>query len=343
MTPDTDRDDDVNGSARGARTVGIVVNPTKISIAALRDAIEAVSEELPDDVTAQWYETTAEDPGTGMAREAVADGCDLIIAAGGDGTVRAVAETLAGSGIPLGIVPAGTGNLLARNLAMNTGDPRTALHVAFTGSPRAIDVGRLDVLREDGSVDRRRFLVMAGIGIDARMIDATDPVLKKRVGWLAYVSAILRVMRIRKTLRMTMSLDGARAHRLRCHTIMVGNCGTLQGDILLMPDASVDDGNFEVLVLRPTSILGWVQIFVKIIWENGVLRRTSLGPRVLGLAHEVRAMSYRTTRDIRLRSDTPHRLEIDGDVVGQAMAIHARVEHGGLNVIVPGTVLESRP
>ncbi|WP_312168657.1 diacylglycerol kinase family protein [Microbacterium sp.] len=333
---------EIDGTSSGeARIIGVVVNPTKIAAAALRRAIETVSGEISEAVTTRWYETTAEDPGTGMVRDAVADGCDLVIAAGGDGTVRAVAEALVGTGVPLGIVPAGTGNLLARNLAMNTGDSHAALMVALTGSPRAIDVGRVDVLRDDESVDRRCFLVMAGIGIDARMIDATDPVLKKRVGWLAYVSATLRVMRVRKTLSMTMSLDGARAHRVRCHTIMVGNCGTLQGDILLMPDASVDDGNFEVLVLRPTSILGWLQIVVKIFWENGVLRRASLGPRVLGLAHEVRAMSYRTTRDIRLRSDTPHRLEIDGDVIGQALALHAWVEHGDLTVIVPSRVAEA--
>lgn len=338
MTPDGDP---VNSGE--ARVVGIVVNPTKISAAVLHRAVRSVGDEMSEAVITRWYETTADDPGTGMARAAVADGCGLVIAAGGDGTVRAVAEGLVDTGVPLGIVPAGTGNLLARNLAMNTGDAHAALLVALTGMPRAIDVGRVEVLREDESVDRRCFLVMAGIGIDARMIDATDPVLKKRVGWLAYVAAMLRVLRMRRTLRMSLSLDGARAHRVRCNTIMVGNCGTLQGDILLMPDASVDDGSFEVLVLRPTSALGWAQILVKILWENGVLRRTGVAPRALGLAHEVRAMTYRTTRDIRLRSDAPHRLEIDGDVVGQALAVHAWVEHEALRVIVPNSDGHARP
>ena len=104
-----------------------------------------------------------------MARQAVAEKVDLVIGAGGDGTIRIVADGLAGTGIVMGLVSAGTGNLLARNLDLPL-DEAAALEVAFTGHTRSIDLVQVTV--DDGEPEH--FAVMAGIGVDAVIMDESD-------------------------------------------------------------------------------------------------------------------------------------------------------------------------
>ena len=117
------------------------------------------------------------------------------IAAGGDGTVRAVAEVLAGTAVPLALLPSGTGNLLARNLKLTLNDTADSLRTAFAGKQREIDVARIDIRRRDDSTDSHVFLVMAGTGLDAQIMDNTDDDVKKKVGWLAYAHALVVVLR----------------------------------------------------------------------------------------------------------------------------------------------------
>ena len=142
----------------------VVANPTKTDLETRRQvravcAAQGWAEPL-------WLETTVDDPGTGQAHEAIERGADVVLACGGDGTVRAVAEALAGTGVAMGLVPAGTGNLLARTI----GTPQevaAATRVALAGDDRKIDVGRV---RVDDEPDERVFLVMAGTGFDAAML-----------------------------------------------------------------------------------------------------------------------------------------------------------------------------
>src|SRR6185437_4669646 len=116
--------------------------------------------------------------------------------------------------------------------------------------------------------------------------------LKERHGWLAYVKAIGTVLRDKNQLRVRYQLDGERTHSARAHSVLIGNCGSLPANILLLPEAAVDDGELDIVVLRPEGFLGWLQIVVKIFWENGVLRRTTVGRRVMGADKAVRAMNY---------------------------------------------------
>ena len=115
----------------------------------------------------------------------------------------------------------------------------------------------------DGSRASHTFVVMAGIGLDARMIANTDPALKKRVGWLAYVQGIARSLRGGNNLRLRFRLNGEAARPLRVNTLLIGNCGLLTGNILLLPEAAVDDGVFDIVALRPNGFFGWVQIGFK--------------------------------------------------------------------------------
>ncbi len=145
------------------RRIGIVWNPAKTE----KDDLVAA---LPDDpdLSVSWYETEEDDPGKSAAEQAIADGAEVVIAAGGDGTVRAVAGHLAetGANVDLGIVPLGTGNLLARNLEVPLNDLEAAMDRAITGTPQSIDMGWVEItlprrqrapaLRRHGRLRHRR-------------------------------------------------------------------------------------------------------------------------------------------------------------------------------------------
>ncbi|MGH1525541.1 diacylglycerol/lipid kinase family protein [Leifsonia sp. L25] len=312
----------------------IVVNPVKTDPERLREALAAAERRHGWEDTL-WLETTAEDPGTGQTRQAMEEGVDVVIAAGGDGTVRTVAEELRGTDTPLALLPSGTGNLLARNLSLTLDDVEHALDTAFDGTERAIDVGIAELRDGRDGTERRAFLVMAGLGMDAQMIAATDEDLKAKAGWLAYVHAIGKVLRDKNELRLRYQLDGGRAHTMHAHTVMIGNCGSLQADILLLPDAAMDDGILDIVVLRPEDVLGWLRIAVKIFWENGVLRRTTVGRRFLRDDHEVHAMNYLKGKEIVLTSNRPEQVELDGDLFGEVSSMRVRIDPGALRVRVP--------
>ncbi|MEY9851848.1 diacylglycerol kinase (ATP) [Leifsonia sp. EB41] len=312
----------------------IVVNPVKTDPERLREALAAAERRHGWEETL-WLETTEDDPGTGQTRQALEQGVDVVIAAGGDGTVRTVAEELRGGDTALALLPSGTGNLLARNLSLTLDDVEHALDTAFDGADRAIDVGLAELRDGRDGTERRAFLVMAGLGIDAKMIAETDDDLKAKAGWIAYVEAMGRVLRDKNVLRVRYQLDGGRPHTLRAHTVIVGNCGSLQADILLLPDAAVDDGILDIVVLRPESIMGWARIVVKIFWENGVLRRTSVGRRLMRDDREVHAMNYLKGKEFVLTSSRPEQVELDGDLFGEVSSMRVRVDPGALRVRVP--------
>ena len=309
-------------------------NPTKVDLAALQ-AVVAAAEINADWGRSLWFETTQADPGVGQARQALGQGADVVMAAGGDGTVRAVAEALRGTGIPLGLLPSGTGNLLARNLDLTLDDLEHAVTTAFTGNDRPIDVGSVEAERADGTRETNTFLVMAGVGLDAVMAANTNAELKKKVGWLAYVDPIVRSLMGSNRVRMRFSVDGSPIRTMTAHTVLVGNCGSLPGNILLLPDAAVDDGIFDVVALRPKGVIGWVQIWVKIVWENGVLRRSAVGRKLMSLTKEVRTLRYVKGKKFVARLSRPEEYELDGDPFGQAIALRAVVDHLGLVVKVP--------
>lgn len=310
----------------------LVYNPVKIDEQAVRASLTSLEQELGWAETL-WLETSVEDPGQGPAREALEAGVDVVLAAGGDGTVRAVAESLRGSGTPLGLLPSGTGNLLARNLNLGLDDVDRSLRVALTGQDRAIDAAVMTIRREDGSRSEHTFVVMAGMGMDARMLSETDDDLKKKAGWLAYVQAIGRVMKDPNELKFRFRLDEHSPKHVRAHTIIVGNCGTLPANILLLPEAAVDDGVLDIVVLRPSSLLGWVQALTKIVWENGVLRRLPGGKNLP--KSTVQALVYSTGKELDLRLDHPEEVELDGDPFGHAIGVRVKVDPGALVVRVP--------
>src|SRR6185437_5140689 len=187
-----------------------------------------------------------EDPGRGQAEAAVSAGVSLVLACGGDGTVTACAEGVTDTGVPLAIIPLGTGNLLARNIGVPTGLDE-ALAVALGGVQQPIDAGR---------VNGRLFVVMAGLGLDAEMLRGTSEPLKKRLGWLAYAISAARHLGDRP-IRVTVSADGGRRRRMRASMLIVGNVGWLRGGLPLLPDARPDDGMLDAVVLIAGGLTRW--------------------------------------------------------------------------------------
>ncbi|BDZ54448.1 diacylglycerol/lipid kinase family protein [Agromyces marinus] len=323
--------------AAGSR-VAVIVNPSKDGVGELSRAIDRTAAEHGY-TRIDWIETTEEDPGTGQAREARESGADLVIAAGGDGTVRSVAEGLDGEPIPVGIVPLGTGNLFARNLGLPVNDIPRAVRLAFTGRDRAIDVLRARVRREDGTTETEVSLVMSGIGIDAAMMATTDPELKKRVGWLAYVDAGLRAIPNSEPFRITHRMDDGRTHRSRVSSLLVANLGYLPGNLELIPDAEIDDGRLDVVRLQPRNVWRWLLVWRKVAWENRVLRRTAIGRQYLDLTggNRSRDIVYATGRSIDVVIDgAAQEFEVDGDALGEITAARFTIEPKSLVVRVKG-------
>ncbi len=319
------------------RRAAVIYNPIKIDVDRLRDIV-AAAESATGWAKSLWIETSEEDPGVGQARRALAEGASVVMAAGGDGTVRAVAEGLQNSGVPLALLPSGTGNLLARNLGLdvNANHVDQLVELAFTGVDQAIDVGVVEIDRPDGSVETHSFVVMAGLGLDAKMIANTNPELKKKVGWLAYVDAIGRSLVDKHVLRLRYRLDGGEERFTRVHTILIGNCGALPGNILLLPDAEIDDGLLDIVTLRPEGLTGWARVWVGIVWENGVLRRSTIGRKLLDMRSKpVRALRYLRGRRIEGRLDRPEEFELDGDECGVITGFRARVDPAALLVRMP--------
>lgn len=320
-------------SANQMPGAAVVYQPFKTDLATLRAAV-AEQEHLAGWAPTRWYETAAEDAGTGAAKQAIADGATLVLASGGDGTIRAVAEALRGTGIPLAIVPQGTGNLLARNLGMPLARIDEAVRAAFLGRNRPVDLGLVSIVREDESTSEHVFLVLAGMGLDARAISTTRATLKRRLGWLAYVDAGVRTMMKDRPLRIHYSVDQSPVKTLDVYTVMIGNCGLMPGGVLLIPDAEIDDGKLDVVALRPLGAFSWLRIWNKIGWENGVLRKSRAGRRIIDLVHDTKSVTYRRAGRYSLSVDQPEPIQLDGDDFGLALAVSGQVDPGSLLVRV---------
>ncbi|MFF0215288.1 diacylglycerol kinase family protein [Streptomyces vinaceus] len=280
-----------------------------------------------------WVRTSAGEPcGALAARTAGADTA-LVVVCGGDGTVRACADVLAGTGIPLAIVPCGTGNLLARNLRLPA-DAAAALREALSGEAVGIDVGRVS---GDGLAPTR-FAVMAGAGFDAAMVRDASPRLKERLGWAAYVVSALRHLRDSR-MRLSIRLDGGAPLERRARMVVIGNVGTLQGGLPLLPDARPDSGRLDVVLLDPRGAAGWLAA-ARHLASRGAGRGSADGrarpaPGGSGRLAAHGALEYFSAARVDLRLARAQARELDGDAFPAGTRVTAEVEPGALRVFLP--------
>ncbi|MEW1952459.1 diacylglycerol kinase family protein [Terrabacter sp. NPDC080008] len=328
-------------SPRARRSLAVVYNPLRVDDLEATKAIvaKACQENGWDD--ARWIETTAEETGEKQAREAVEAGADVVASLGGDGTVRAVASALVGTDVALGLLPGGTGNLLARNLDLPVGRLDDAVRTVVQGSDRRIDVGVVklcDDLPEPESShatkespprvhdDEEIFLVMTGLGLDGEIMADTDEKLKEKVGWVAYIAAAAKKLSGRGFPVEVRSGGGegviGAPHQSVTRTargVIVGNCGTLQGGVELMPEARVDDGQLDAVVLAPRGGLGWLSVAADVVTRHHA-------------GHQ--RLDRLVAPDLTILARHPVEAEIDGDPVGQHRALDIRVLPGSLVVRV---------
>src|SRR6476469_6920612 len=260
------------------RSLSVVYNPLRYDVLDGTKAIVARICAESGWADATWIETTAEETGEKQAREAVEAGADVVASLGGDGTVRAVATALVGTDVALGLLPAGTGNLLARNLGLPIDTLEEAAEALVSGGERRVDVGAVR-LGDSGPVGpgtsegvedgEEVFLVMCGLGLDGEVMAGTNEKIKGVIGWPAYILSGLKSLG-RRGFRADVRATGGSSHPSQtsgaladtgvvgrqgtdtsrhARMVVVGNCGTLQGGLELMPDARIDDGVLDAVVL----------------------------------------------------------------------------------------------
>jgi YegS/Rv2252/BmrU family lipid kinase len=245
-----------------------------------------------------------------VMRESLLGGVDLVVAAGGDGTVSAVADGLVGRSIPFGIIPLGTGNLVAREL-----DIPQDLEAAVALIAGAHGTKKIDAMR----IGTRTFVLNAGVGIGASVVSGTTRRSKGRFGRVAYVATALSMVVSSRPRRLVVEVDGV-AHSYRAVDVAIMNCGLLSRLLYPKgPDIRIDDGHLGVWILS-----------MRTMWDYA---RYAAG-LVAGRAAHPDAIYLRAEKSIAIRSNVPMQLQADGDIIGTT-PVTVEVLPGALTVLVP--------
>jgi YegS/Rv2252/BmrU family lipid kinase len=261
----------------------------------------------------QIYQTQPGDDVPSIARSAAHDGYDLLIAAGGDGTVSAVATGISEFQIPMGILPAGTGNGLARDLKIPLALDR-ALEVIY----KRAEIRALDAIQ----VGERYFLLNLSAGLTPKAMEETDRVQKRQVGRLAYILAGLRLLGGVQPSTYYLEIDGSR-HKVRASEVLLLNSMNL-GDTgrILQLDIHNDDGRLDLFVVESKTSIDYLRAALNIL-----LRRENEEPEVQRFA----------VRDqIRIRGNRRLLVQADGDIIGHT-PVTAKLVKSLVQVITPKT------
>jgi diacylglycerol kinase (ATP) len=267
-----------------------------------------------------WDVTVLATGGTGDARrlaaEAVADKVDVVGVFGGDGTTMQAAAALVGSQTALGVLPGGTGNLLAGNLRIPT-DPRRAARALLAATPRPFDLGR--IRREDGE---HFFAVAAGAGLDARIMQETPTLDKQRWGKGAYIATGLRLLADIQSDLYHITVDG-QEFEMRASVILVANCAeVIPPFVKFRRGITPDDGFLDVVALRADTF----GESLRAVWEFFVESDRASG--VAGLVGHARG------KVISISTAAPVPMQYDGDLAGST-PFTAEVVPGAIQVMAP--------
>jgi YegS/Rv2252/BmrU family lipid kinase len=256
-----------------------------------------------------WFEVSKSKKAPKRVKKALAEGADLIVAWGGDGTVQRCLDVMAGTDATLAVVPAGTANLFASNLGIPK-DIAEAVRIGLNGARRKIDVGR---------IEGERFGVMAGAGLDARMIRDADGTLKDRLGRLAYVWTGVKNARA-STFRAEIEVDGTQWYEGEASLVLAGNLGEVFAGVEAFEDAKPDDGELELGVVRAEGLVEWAR----------TAARAAVGkPSDSPFVQQTRA------RAIGVKLDRKVPYELDGGARDPLKRFDVEIEPAAITVCVP--------
>ena len=248
------------------------------------------------DITWEIQETRAHGEGTRLASEAVSSGAEIVAAAGGDGTLGEVVNGIMGTGATLGILPVGTGNDFARAVGLSPNNLPQAVQSLLFGQPSAIDLGRVSM--HDGG--GRWFINIAGGGFDAVVAERVNRGFRFLHGTSAYLAAIVHSLAAFRPALLRLTLDDKPETECRAMLCVIANAPMYGGGMKVAPDARIDDGLFDVMVLGALGRVAFLRAF----------------PRVFAGTHISHpAVTVYRARRVRLESDPPLPLLIDGDVL----------------------------
>lgn len=293
----------------------LIANP-----AAARTRPHSVETVMRAFAAAGWRADVAATAGPGDARrlaaQGVADGAEVIAVLGGDGTTMQAAAALVGTDVPLGVIPGGTGNLLAGNLRIPTA-PARAARVLVAARPKPFDLGCME--RPDGL---HYFAVACGAGYDARVMAGTLSHHKRRWGMAAYVATTLRLIGQIRSTPHVITIDGVE-YDANAAMVLVANCGeVIPPWVRLGSGIRPDDGLLDVVVLRANNF----SQSVRAVWD--LLREA---PDVDGLDTYV---GYARGREIRVETDSPQPVQLDGEGGGETPFTAVVVPHA-IRVLAP--------
>jgi diacylglycerol kinase (ATP) len=288
----------------------VVLNP-----AAGQEAYESVRRTLggafkTSQIRYVVHETVKGDKPGEIVQARLPEGFDLVVAAGGDGTVSDVIDGLVGSSIPLGIIPTGTGNLIARELGIPTEVQEAIELIAGVHRTRHIDAMR---------IGERVFLLNVSVGVSASVIGGTTAKYKNRFGRIAYLWTFIPKLFTLKPRRLVVAVDGV-AHEYHAIEVAIMNCGILAKMLYPKgPDIRIDDGHLDVLVLGVRTLRDYPRYLFGII---------------TGRPGELLSRFIEAERDISIQSNVPLAVQADGDIIGTT-PIEVELLPGAVCVFVP--------
>lgn len=255
--------------------LALIINPQAGRGHAARAGAEAESALRTAGAEVALLEGSSAEQTRSLAQRAVRDEPDGIVVVGGDGTLTGIVDLLAESGLPITLVPAGTGNDLARALGIPTADPQRAALAALSGSARTIDLGTIS---SQGS--ERVFLTVAALGFDAKVSERTNTLRHPSGRLRYYLALVVELARLRPT-AFRISVDGEVEHEQPGTLLAVGNTGSYGGGMAICPDARADDGRLDVVHVAPLTRLRLLRLF-PLLLRGTHLRRPEVQRRRAG-------------------------------------------------------------
>lgn len=288
-------------------SIAVIVNPAARSSAAALRVLRRQALRLARPLIV--FKTTPDHSGAKQARQALELKAEEIIVVGGDGTLRQVAGVLGGTGVPLGVMPTGTGNIFGRNLGLRPHQHECNARIALAGAVRFVDLGWVKI----NNRVMQPFLVMVGLGRDVEVVEAVETVgraSKRLLGWRAYAKSGLA-----KMFADPMQFD-LPERTILGWTLLVGNVPIVPSGARIFPRVQLNSGDLEVLAVGRPNFVDWIGI-------------AAYG---LHLSNRTPHLSWWRTGRFDATLPEPRNVQVDGDLVSDVTQVTISVDASALSV-----------